>query len=239
MALFRQRVQSPQNVARVEVDRRFLAQAGVPHRHAPVGPGLVHMLDQPADEARGEFAFQGPGGIGVAAGGGEIGYAVEHHAFVEQGLRRLDWRAIDDKVDAAEQLYPQPGRGNDDVGLDLCAGGQFDAMLRKRLDPVGDDRSAPGTHRLEQIAVGHQAKPLIPRIVGWREMRLHVVRLTQRLAHPALHECLHGIRRAARKLEDHHSHQHVLPPRQRESGPFGQDLAQQAGKGVPRGCATM
>ena len=69
----------------------------------------------------------------------------------------------------------EAGRGDDDVGLELGARLQPDAVLGERLDLVGDDRGAPAADRLEQVAVGHQAHALVPRVVARAEVGVDVV----------------------------------------------------------------
>ena len=44
----------------------------------------------------------------------------------------------------------------------------------KRVDPVGDDRRVAVAQRAEQVAVGHEAHALVPRVVARREVRVDV-----------------------------------------------------------------
>ena len=65
--------------------------------------------------------------------------------------------------------------------------------------------------RLEQVAVGHQAQPLVPRIVARREMRGDVVVRAERHLDAAQDQFLDPLRLAARELEEIHAEQHVAP----------------------------
>ena len=60
----------------------------------------------------------------------------------------------------------EPGRGDDDVGLELLPGLELEPRLGEGLDPVGDDRGAAARDRLEQVAVGDEAEALVPRVVA-------------------------------------------------------------------------
>jgi hypothetical protein len=87
----------------------------------------------------------------------------------------VDRRAVDRQLDAAEEQQVQPGGGHDDVGLELTARRQPDARLGERVDLVGDDLGGPRGDRLEQVAVGDDAEPLVPRVVAGREVGVDVV----------------------------------------------------------------
>ena len=127
-------------------------------------------------------ALQRPRRVGVAERGGEIRHAAEHHAFVAHRLGEIDARAVDAQLEAAEELHLQAGRGHDDVGCEFLARFQLDAALREALDVIGDDRHAPGIDFAEQIAVRHEAEPLVPGIVARREMRRDIVVRSELLA---------------------------------------------------------
>ncbi len=135
-------------------------------RHAYLVAPLVHVIEHTTDIVAGQLGLQGPGGIGVAEGGGKIGDAAVHGAFVVEGLRRIDIAAIDTDAYLAECDQVQPGGGHDDVGRQFGAAAQFDAVLGEGLDSIGDHRGLARFDRLEQIAVGNQAHALIPGIVA-------------------------------------------------------------------------
>ena len=65
--------------------------------------------------------------------------------------------------------------------------------------------------RLEQVAVGHQAQPLVPGIVARREMRGDVVVRTERHLDAAEDQLLDPRRLAPGELEEIHAPQHVAP----------------------------
>ncbi len=68
----------------------------------------------------------------------------------------------------------RPVRRDDDVGIEVVAGLQLDARLVERLDVIGDDARLTATQRAEEIAVGHGAQALIPRVVARREVGIHI-----------------------------------------------------------------
>ena len=84
-------------------------------------------------------------------------------------------RAVDRELHAAERQQVQAGGGDDEVGLELVARPQPQPLLGERLDLVGDDRRSALRQRLEQVAVGHQAQALVPRVVAGREVGVDVV----------------------------------------------------------------
>ena len=97
----------------------------------------------------------------------------------------VDRLAVDLELQAAERQHLQPGRGDHDVGLELAARREPDAGLGERLDRVGDDLRAAVGERLEQVAVGHQAEPLLPGVVVGREVLVDREALGERLRRSA------------------------------------------------------
>ena len=73
----------------------------------------------------------------------------------------------------------EAGRGDDDVGFQLLAGFQQDALLGEAVDLVGDDGGLAGLDALEQVAVGNERDALPPRPVFWREVGRDVVVLAE------------------------------------------------------------
>ena len=91
------------------------------------------------------------------------------------GLREIDRLAVDAELGAAEQLQVQARRGDDDVGLSSAPGAQPDAVsVNVSMWSVTTDGLAVAD-RLEQVAVGDQAQPLVPRVVARAEVRVDVV----------------------------------------------------------------
>ena len=86
----------------------------------------------------------------------------------------LDALAVDLDLDAAQELQPQARRRDDEVRLELLPGPEADARLGERVDVVGDHRRASLPDRVEEIAVGHEAEALVPRLVRRREVRSDV-----------------------------------------------------------------
>ena len=81
-----------------------------------------------------EVALQRPRGVGVADREGQVRDAAQHHALVAHRLGELDRAAVDRELDAAERQQVQAGRGDDQVGLELGAGREPQAVLGERLD---------------------------------------------------------------------------------------------------------
>ena len=52
---------------------------------------------------------------------------------------------------------------------------ELDSRLGETLDGVGDDVGLAGLDRLEQVGVGHEADPLVPRVVRRREVGVDLV----------------------------------------------------------------
>ena len=80
---------------------------------------------------------------------------------------------------AAECLKVQAGCGHDDVGLEFAPGFELDAAFGEGVDPVGDHRGVPVADGLEQVAIGNDAQPLIPRVVGGLEVLIDGITLGQ------------------------------------------------------------
>ena len=111
--------------------------------------------------------------------------------------------------------------------------------LGEGVDPVGDDRRAPRRRRLEQVAVGHEAHALVPRVVPRLEVRVDVVAGRQ-LRRDALADERLGPARGARRLSWKNSvvTSDVLPAHERVRGPGGQRAAREVGHRVAGRAAT-
>ena len=126
-------------------------------------------------------------------------------------LGELDLPAVDRNFHAAQHLQHEPGGGDDDVRRKFAAILQADAVPGEGVDLCGRDGGAVFLDRLEQIAVGHQAQPLVPRVVAWREMGGDVVVGPERHPHTAEDQLLDLRRLAPGQLEEIHAPQHVAP----------------------------
>ncbi len=84
-------------------------------------------------------------------------------------------------------------------------------FLGEGVDLAGDDGRAFLPDRPEQVAVRHQAEPLLPGIVARREMRADVVVRTQRHLDAAEDQFLRALRLASAQLKEIHPEQHVAP----------------------------
>jgi hypothetical protein len=146
------------HVAGGEIQRRQFGDGGIDIvRHALPVAVPVHVVDQAADIFAGQVAFQRPRRVGVAEGGGHVGHIRIHHALVVQRAGEIDRAAIDADLKAAEHLQIEPGRGDDDVGLEFAAVLEPDAPRREGVDLVGHHRGATTLDGAKQVAVGHQA----------------------------------------------------------------------------------
>lgn len=130
------------------------------------------MLAQQAD-------LQGPRGVRVADREREVRHAAEHHALVRRAVGQPHHLAVDDEIEAGERQQPQPGRGDDDVGRQLAPGGQAHTTRREPVDAVGDDIGAALADDPEEVAVGHGAQPLVPRVVRRVEVGVDVETVRQ------------------------------------------------------------
>ena len=102
-SLARQRVQGAQDVSRVEIDAPAPLRCRIIHaRRADRIAVVVHVVQQPAHVLGGEIAFQSPRCVRVADSEGEVGHVAEHHSFVDERLRQIDRRAVDDELHPAE-----------------------------------------------------------------------------------------------------------------------------------------
>ena len=100
---------------------------------------------------------------------------------------------------------------------------------------IGDDRDATVADRLEQVAVGHDAQALVPRVVARREMGVDV-EVRRELALELLAEQpLHSGGPAATEAVDAQGEQHVLPAGDAVSQLVRQDAFEQPGQRVARG----
>ena len=186
----------------------------------------IHVTQQPADVFGGQVRLERPRCIGVAEGQHEIGHIAEHHAFVGHRLSRAARHAIHGDDDVAQHVQLQSGGHHHDVGRQGLTRGQHDAVLGETLDGVGHDRGAALADLAEQVAVWHQADALVPRLVTRREMGVDVIAGRKLLGRHADHPGLDLLGFAARKLEEEHPQQHVLPARGRIGQPFRQHPAQ-------------
>ena len=140
---------------------------------------FVHEIDYAADEFGHQVGLEGPRRICVADGERHVGHAGEHHALVGHGRGEIERLAVLADLGTAEQLHVQTRCGDDDVGRELLARAQLDAGLGEAVDGVGHHVGAAFADGAEQVAVGRQAQPLVPRVVAGTEMLVHVVSLGQ------------------------------------------------------------
>ena len=164
----------------------------------------------------------------------EVRYARQHHALVGDACRQVHRLAVDRQRHTAEQLDVQTRCGDDDVGLEVAAGLQLDPGLGEGRDAVGDHRGGAVCDRLEQVAVGHRAQPLIPRVVGGVEVLVDRIALGQPLALRRRISRRAALRVPLAELVDGALLEDVLAARQRIAALGAEQLLRRVGEGVLR-----
>ena len=192
----------------------------------------VHVVEQTAGVFGDEVGLQRPGGVGVPDREGEVRDVAEHHPAVDQDLALVRLLAVDLELHPAEEEQVQPGRGDDHVGLQLLARLELDPARGEVVDAVGDDLGAAVVERFEEVAVGHDAEPLVPGVVVRLEVRVDVVARRERLLEPFAQDLLHQARTFAREPVGEALDRDVLPADDRIDGAVRQELAQQLGDRV-------
>src|SRR6185503_7156772 len=137
------RVQRAQDITRIEVDDRLIADVRIVHtRRAHRITVTVHVVQEPANILRSEIALQRPRRVCVANREREVRYVAEHHSLVDQCLRQVDSCVVDYELHSADDLeYEARGR-HDDVWVELPAGFEQETVFGERLNGVGHDRRA-------------------------------------------------------------------------------------------------
>ena len=140
----------------------------------------------------------------------EDGRIVQINPATGQPERRLVVGGPGSELDVAQRTEFQPGSGDDDVRLQLCARRQPDAAGGELVDGVGDDIDPAGSQHVEEIAIRHGAQPFIPGVVAGREMpQIH---FCAQLAFQQVQQVLSDpFRLAAGKAVEVLAKQHVLP----------------------------
>jgi hypothetical protein len=133
---------------------------------------LVHVLDDTSKQARGVVRAEGPRRIPVADNLAEVGHVGEHGEVPEVFLLRRDFGAVDGQVDPAEEAHVEARCRDDDVGVELGAAREDDAVGDDLADCVCDDGGAAAVEALEVVVVWAQAEALLPGVVGWLEVRV-------------------------------------------------------------------
>src|SRR5258708_1181647 len=185
VAALRQQVHAAHHVARIEIlgidpgQQRHVVVFRPQRRRHLLGAGLLHMIEQLADEVGDQVDAQRPAGAEIAEHPDQIRHAGEHHAAIGHGIGEIQLLAVDREFDVAVGREVEAGRGDDDVGFQLVAGFQQNALLGEAVDLVGDDRGLAGLDALEQVAIGDEGDALPPRPVRWREVGGDVVILAE------------------------------------------------------------
>ena len=229
----RELIDGPEHVAGLEVEQGLRGDGRVVvDWHARVVAAGVHVPEQPAGELAHQVRLQRPGCVGVADGEREIRHAAQHHALVGHRLGQPHGPAVHGQLGAAEREQLQAGRCYRDVSGQLGAGLEYHAPFGEIGDPVGDHRGPPVPDGLEQVAVGHQAQPLVPRVVHRLEVGVDVVPVRQLLDRHLPDPATDHVGPALAELVDQRGHRDVLPSRDRVSAPRAEQPAQPDGDDV-------
>ena len=229
----RELIDGPEHVTGLEIEQGLRGDGRiVVDRHARVVAAGVHIPEQPAGELADQVCLECPGRVGVADGEREVRHAAQHHALVGHGLGQPDRPAVHGEFGAAQREQLQPGRGHHDVGPQLGAGFEYHGPFGESLDPVGDHRGPPVPDDLEQVAVGHQAQPLVPRVVHRLEVGVDVVPVRQLLDRHLPDPAADHVGPALAELVDQRGHRDVLPPGDRVPAPRAEHPAQPDGDDV-------
>src|SRR5690606_25501743 len=130
---------------------------------------------------------------------------------------------VDGQLCAAGHEQAESGRRDHEIRLDVVARTQADARWREALDVPGDHRDSAVSNRLEEVAVGYEAQALVPRVVAGREVRLHVVPVTELLADALDDELLDLPRCATRQGVEARRDEDVLPACEEVGGTLGEE----------------
>jgi len=189
------------------------------------------MFQHPADKIGIDICAQSPAGVQISEHHRKVGQVREHAALVIEPLVEFDRFAIDRNRDLARHRQFQPGCRHHDIGGQELPIGQPHTALFETGDMAGDDAGLARIHRIEQILIRHQTKPLFPRIIRRGEAGLVVIR-AERFLDLRVERVLHLLRIVARQFEAVILHLDVLEPGDPVGEGFGQEFAQRVGDPV-------
>ena len=129
-------------------------------------------------------------------------------------------------------MHFQPGRRDDQIGLDFLAGFQLEAGFGETLDLVGDDRGGAIGECVEEIAVRCQAEALVPGIIARREMLSDVELAAQPNADRLEDLAFDQVGIGLGQLINIDVQQHILRPSDRIGDLLGQDFAHEIGETI-------
>ena len=95
-----------------------------------------------------------------------VGDVGEHGEAPHVFVWNIDFLTVNGQIDTAEEAKVETRGCDDDVGVQLLARVQQNAVADDGLDGVCDDRRVPAVEALEEVAVRAQAKALFPGIVA-------------------------------------------------------------------------
>ncbi|CAB4923947.1 unannotated protein [freshwater metagenome] len=161
---------------------------------------------------RRHVGLERPRCIRVPDGPCNVGYVLEHVTLVDELVVHFEPLTVQRQFDTPERLELQSGCGDDDVGGDLVTRFQPDPVGGDLGYPVGHHGRAAGANGLEEIAVRHDAQPLVPRGIRRLEVLVDIVstrklRLRHRSEHPA-----GRLRRTSTQLIRADHQQRIAPP---------------------------
>src|SRR4029077_12903715 len=107
-ALLRQIGSRSQNISGVEIEQRVsFERCRIAYRLARAIAPSIHMMQNPADEGRGQIRTQGPRGIRVPHAERKVRNVTQHHSLVNEHLPDIDVYSIDGDTDAAQSQHLQ------------------------------------------------------------------------------------------------------------------------------------
>ena len=107
-------------------------------------------------------------------------------------------------------------------------------------DLIRHDRDASRFDCLEQVGIGHQADPLVPRLIAGLEVRVDVEVGRQFLGDALPQQPFGKPRRTSTELIEVHAQEHIFPADQPVGRPLGQNAANRNSRcDPPAGIETM
>lgn len=85
----------------------------------------------------------------------------------------VDFLAVHGEVDSSKEPQIKSCSGDDNVGIQLLATVEQDAIADHILDGICNNTRTIAVQALEEVTVGAQAKSLLPRVVARLEVRIN------------------------------------------------------------------
>lgn len=125
----------------------------------------IHVVQDPAQALRDEFALQRPGGVDVAEDEGQVGDILVHHPSIDERPGQIYRNIIDEELYPTHELHSQTCGGYNNICHQFIARTELDAFLGEGLNMIRGDRDVACPDRCEEIPIRCQTQSLIPGIV--------------------------------------------------------------------------